>query len=80
VTKHRTEFERLARMQGRVRLLSDAELEAIRNDTEAGIARELADDEIGRRARLTAHERIREAGARMTMAGRVAERVRLQEC
>ena len=41
-------------------MLHDHELVEIRGDTEAGYARELADMEIGRRARLSAHEKLRE--------------------
>ena len=41
-------------------LLHDHELVEIRDDREAGYARELADLEIERRAGLSAHDRIRE--------------------
>lgn len=51
-------------------LLTDQELRDIVADWHAGIAREVADQELERRARLTAHQRMAES----------AERARLWEC
>lgn len=45
-------------------LLTDQELREIVDDWHAGYAREVASNELDRRARLTAHERIRESAIR----------------
>jgi hypothetical protein len=58
--KYATEAAQIERLR-QPRLLHDQELAAIRGDWEAGFAREMADDELERRAGLSAHERLREA-------------------
>lgn len=58
--KHMTEAAQLPRLKT-MHALSDRELIEIRDDWEAGFAREIADNELVRRSKLTAHEKIREA-------------------
>jgi hypothetical protein len=58
--KDPTESAQLARINLRQHLLTDDELREIAADWDAGIARELAHAEIDRRAKLTAHEHLRE--------------------
>jgi hypothetical protein len=59
--RHASEIDQLSRLDGRERLLSDADLLEIRGDWGAGIAREVADDQLRRGARLSAHQRLRES-------------------
>lgn len=58
-----TEQAALDRMHNRIHELTADDLRAIVGDNYAGIAREIADQEMTRRARLSAHERMAEAAA-----------------
>lgn len=58
--KDPTEARQMARIRGGLHLLTDADLMEIRGDWDAGIAREVADTELERRAGMSAHERMRE--------------------
>lgn len=66
--RRRAEYDRnepaaMDRLQQPV-LLTDQELREIVDDWHAGYAREVASNELDRRAKLTAHERIRESALR----------------
>lgn len=62
--KYPNEARQMARINAGLHLLTDADLLEIRNDTDAEIAREIADEELKRRASLTAHQRMAEATSR----------------
>ncbi|HMQ92484.1 MAG TPA: hypothetical protein PKA33_16055 [Amaricoccus sp.] len=66
--KFPSEARQMERIRAGMHLLTNADLVEIRGDAGAEVAREIADTELQRRARLSAHERLAETAARARAA------------
>lgn len=66
--KDKTEAAQVARLNAGIHLLSDDDLREIYSDWHAGVAREIASEELERRAGLSAHDRTAETAARARSA------------
>jgi hypothetical protein len=69
IPKHASETAQMARINRGLHLLTDDDLRKIRDDWDAGFAREVADKELERRVGLSAHERVEEATQRRRARG-----------